>query len=117
MEINLKNVEEIIFFDKKMPEILPEFRHFLDQWRLGKTIPALGGLGTKSVLDLLNSLQTEHIKRLEDYFGTSVFVDKLEPSIVKNHSIKVDDTLCGFTQFKSFCVSRNSKDLLLTFWR
>jgi len=117
MEINLKNVEEIIFFDKKMPEILPEFRHLLDQWRLGKMIPALGGLGSKSVLDLLNSLQKEQIKRLEDYFGTSIIINKISSSIVRNHTIKANDTLCGFTEFKEFSISRNSKEVSLTFWR
>lgn len=117
MEINLKNVEEIIFFDTKMHEILPEFRHFLDQWRLGKTIPALGGLGSKSVLDLLNSLEVDHIKRLEDYFGTSIVVSKLDTNVVKNHSIKVGDDLCGFTAFKDFCISRNKESISLTFWR
>lgn len=117
MEINLKNVEEIIFFDKKMHEILPEFRHFLDQWRLGKTIPALGGLGSKSVLELLNSLDETHIKRLEEHFGTSIIVMKIGPNIVKNHLIRKNDTLCGFTEYKDFCISRNKEDVFLTFWR
>lgn len=117
MEINLKNVEEIIFFDKKMHEILPEFRHFLDQWRLGKTIPALGGLGAKSVIDLLNSLEDDHIKKLEKHFNTSIIVNKLETNIIKNHFIKTNDTMCGFIGFKDFCITRNKENVFLTFWR
>ena len=117
MEINLRNIEEIIFFDNKMTEILPEFRHFLDQWRLGKTIPALGGLGSKSVLDLLNSLEVEHIKRLEEYFGSSIVLRKLDNSAVKNHDINFGDSLCGFTAFKDFCVYRDKEKISLTFWR
>lgn len=117
MEINLKNVEEIIFFDKKMHEILPEFRHFLDQWRLGKTIPALGGLGSKSVLDLLNSIGEDQVKKLEEHFGTTVVVNKLNSNIVKNHFIGINDSLCGFVEFKDFCISRNKEEVFLTFWR
>jgi len=29
MEINLQNIEELIFFDKKAHALFPEFRHFL----------------------------------------------------------------------------------------
>jgi hypothetical protein len=117
MEINLKNVEEIIFFDQKMSSILPEFRHFLDQWRLGKTIPALAALGSQSVLDLLNSIGPEQIKKLEEYFETEVIVNKFDKNIVKNHSMKIDDSLCGYMGFKDFCIYRKDDQVSLTFWR
>lgn len=117
MEINLKNVEQIIFFDKKMREILPEFKHFFDQWNLGKMIPALSEMGSKSVLDLLNSLDTNHIQKLENYFGDSVIVNKINYNIVKSHEMLLGDSLCGFVEYKDFCVHRNKENLSLTFWR
>ena len=55
MEINLKNIEEIIFFDKKIQLLLPEFRHFFDQWQLGQHIPGMKALAKRSVLDVLNA--------------------------------------------------------------
>jgi hypothetical protein len=100
-----------------MPLILPEFRHFLDQWRLGKTISALSGLGSRSVLDLLNSIGPEQIKKLEEYFKTEISIMKLDNSIVKNHSMKIDENLCGYVGFKDLCVFRKKDDVSLTFWR
>lgn len=117
MRINLKNVEEIIFFDKNVHKILPEFRHFFDQWNLGNITSALSNLASKSVFDLLNSLKEEQIKKLEVYFGTSVVVEKLEHGIVKHISINTNDSLCGFTEFKDFCLARNKDKVFLTFWR
>lgn len=117
MEINLKNVEQIIFLNKEMREILPEFKHFFDQWNLGKMIPALGGLGSKSVLDLLNSFEDSQIKKLEDYFKTSVVINKVDYNIVKNHNIKLEDKICGFVEYKDFCVYRDKENISLTFWR
>jgi len=117
MEINFQNVEHIIFFDKKAPEILPEFRHLFDQWRLGKLVSALSSLGAKSVLDLLNSLNSDHIKRLENHFGVSIIVNKLESNVTKHHAIGMEDSLCGFTEFKDFCITRNKDTTSLTFWR
>lgn len=117
MEINLKNVEEIIFFDKKIQELFPEFRHFFDQWRLGKTIPALGGLGSTSVIDLLNSLNSNHVETLEKYFGVRIVLNKLDPNFVKNHSFSIDGDLCGFMGFQDLCAYRNKDKVFLTLWR
>jgi len=117
MEINLKNIEEIIFFDKKVKELLPEFRHFFDQWHLGKTISVLGGLGSKSVLDLLNSLDKSHIEVLEKHFGEKIIVNKLNTSIVQNHSLDLDENLCGFVEYRDFCAYRNKDEIFLSFWR
>jgi hypothetical protein len=119
MEINFQNIEEIIFFDKKVKEMLPEFRHLFDQWQLGKTIPALGGLGSRSVLDLLNSLESEHLEKLEKYFRQKVTINKIDNSIVKNYSFSPQDSddLCGFIEYKEFCAYRSKDSIHLSFWR
>jgi hypothetical protein len=68
MEINLKNIEEIIFFDKQVQHLLPEFRHLFDQWVLAYRNSGLKPLAKSSVFELMNNLDDSHIKKLENYF-------------------------------------------------
>lgn len=118
MEINLQNIEQQILFDKKIYSLLPEFRHFFDQWKLSKTYPGFGNLGRRTLLDLLNSFESKHISILEEYFGCSVFVNKIDPNLIKNYQSELDSVnLCEFSGYKEFCVFRNKDTIKVTFWR
>lgn len=117
MEINFKNIEEIIFFDKNIQKLFPEFKHFFDQWTIGKRVPLLTSMANKSVLDLLESIEEEQIKKLENYFGTTVIVVKLNTNLVANIDLDLNENLCGYLEYKDFCVYRNKEKLFLSFWR
>lgn len=117
MEINLKNIEEIIFFNEEIHKILPEFSVQFGQWKIGKRVPPLADLGRNSVIEVLNLLDQNHIEILENYFETDIIIDKLSSNIIKNHSIELDENLCGFYEYKSFCVFRGKENIELTFWR
>lgn len=119
MEINFKNVEEIIFFDKKVQDLMPEFKHFFDQWMIGKRVPGLAEMANKSILNLLESITDDHIKKLEDYFEQTVIVVKINTNLVKNISLDLEKeiNLCGFTEYKEFCAYRGKDDIFLSFWR
>lgn len=120
MEINLKNIEEIIFFDKKIQLLLPEFRHFFDQWQLGQHIPGMKALAKRSVLDVLNALDENHIKKLEEYFNESVLVDKIDYKIVAHFDSTIQNEakdFCNFVAYKEFCIFRNKDKISLSFWR
>lgn len=118
MEINLQNIEEQIFFDKKIHALLPEFRHYFDQWQLSKVYPGFGNLGSRSVVDLLNSIEAKHLRILEEYFGSSILLNKIDPKIVQNFQCSVDDAnLCEFSGYKDFCFFRDKNQMKITFWR
>jgi hypothetical protein len=118
MEINLKNIEQQIFFDEKICEKLPEFRHLFDQWRMSKQYPGFGNLGNRSVLDLLNSLEPKHIAILEEYFKTSILLNKIDPHIVRHHENGLNtEGLCEFSGYKEFCIYRSKDKMKLSFWR
>lgn len=118
MEINLQNIEEQIFFDKKIQSLLPEFRHYFDQWQLSKVYPGFGNLGRRSVVDFLNSLETKHLRILEEYFGDSILLNKIDPNIVRHYQSDIDSTeLCEFSGYKEFCLFRDKNQLKMTFWR
>lgn len=118
MEINLQNIEEQIFFDRKIQALFPEFRHYFDQWHLSKVYPGFGNLGKRSVVDLLNSIEAKHILALEEYFGCPILVNKIDPNIVRNYEAPLENVeLCQFSNYHEFCLSRNKDEVKITFWR
>lgn len=120
MEINFQNIEDRIFYDKKAQALLPEFRHLFDQWSLAKRVPGLQTMGRRAVLQVLNSLEGEHIQRLEEYFNDIIVVDKLDHHIVRNYQGGLEEaegSLCQFAGFKDFCLHRDANQVYISFWR
>jgi hypothetical protein len=120
MIINLKNIEELIFYDKKVQSLLPDLRNFFDQWSLGQRFPGMKTLAQRSVLDLLNSLNNEHIFKLQEHFGDIIILDKIDNRLVANYSANIDsfeNELCQFTGYRDFCLTRKNNKLEITFWR
>lgn len=121
MDINLKNIEELIFFDKELQKLFPEFRHLFDQWKLGQRVLGMKNLGQRSVLELLNSLNENHIVKLQEYFDDIILVDRIDHRLVVNYeyeaSIETSDRLCEFSGYKDFCLYRNKDKIYLSFWR
>jgi hypothetical protein len=75
-------------------------------------------LAKKCVSDFLDQLKPEHIKILENYFGTNVAVDKLDYRIVRNYSFPVDDIdLNGLDTFSNVFISRDDRQVYISFWR
>ena len=91
MEINLKNIEEIIFFDRKIQLLFPEFRHYFDQWELGHKIPGMKSLAQRSILDVLNSLNENHLNILQNHFNQSILIDKIDYKIVAHFDTSVEN--------------------------
>jgi hypothetical protein len=120
MELNLQNVEEVIFFDKNLQSLLPEFRHLFDQWSLSKRVPGLQTLGKRTIIEFLNSLKIEHVRRLEEYVGTTILIDKIDGRLVQHHEGGLDlieTDLCKFVGFQDFCVHRDADKAYITYWR
>lgn len=119
MEINLKNIEEIIFFDKNVQLLMPEFRHLFDQWRLSHRVSGLGQMAKHSIFELMNSLETVHIEKLEEHFGEKIFINKLNKNLVEHYDCNTEDCnrLCEFSEFIGLALYRNGNDLKFTFWR
>lgn len=119
MELNLQNIEDVIFFDKKVQQLLPEFRHLFDQWAVSKRVPGLQNLGKRSVVEFINALEDQHVRKLEEYFGDTIILDKVDGTIVRHYESKLEDAdfLCQYADFKQFCVDRDGDNLRVTFWR
>ena len=120
MNINFNNVEELIFYNKKVQSLLPEFRNYFAQWELGKITPALRSLGKRSMLDFLNALEPKHLQILSDHFGYEVALQKMEYNSIKNLCCgldEVEDSICGIEGFVDLAIHRNNDQIYICFWR
>ena len=119
MEINLKNIEEIIFFDNKVQSLFPEFRFIFDQWKLGLRVSGLKQLSQQSVLELMDNLGEKELEKLSNYLGKTVSIGKLNAKVVDHYDCNIieHDRLCEFSDYTEFSVYRKGDDLKLTFWR
>lgn len=119
MIINLKNIEEILFYDKKIWSILPEFRHYFDQWALAKRVPGMSSLGKKSVMDLLFSLKENHLEKLQIHFNEFIFLDKIDSRLVSNCIFEEDNyqDICEYSGYKDFCLTKSKDKVSVSFWR
>lgn len=120
MILNLQNIEDLIFFDKKVWKIIPEFRPIFEQWALSKRVPGLQNLGKRSLIDFLNSLEKSHLDKLEEYFDDIIVLDKIDYHTVQNYNGKIDDVhleLCRFDGFVDFSAYRKGDKISFTFWK
>lgn len=120
MILNLQNIEDLIFFDKKVWNILPEFRPHFEQWALSKRVPGMQNLGKRSLIDFLNSLEKPHLDKLEEYFQDIIVLDKIDYRTVQNYNGNIEEIqsdLCKFEGFTDFSIFRKGNQISLTFWK
>lgn len=121
--LNFANVEELIFHDRSLQNLLPaEFFSLFEQWRLGIQFPALKQLGKHAILDFLNQLNEDHVEILESYFQEKIILERLNYSVVKNIVVPLEEmeacrALCEISEFSYFSTWRDKDSLYITFWR
>ena len=118
--MNLQNVEEVIFMDKRVWPVLPEFRHLFDSWNLGTRVTALRNLARRSVMDFLNGLQDEHIVKLSEYFDEPVTVDKLDYHVVRNLDVPLENAVGDLEKcdgFLDLAICRKGSRLYISLWK
>lgn len=121
--LNFSNVEELIFYDRKVQNILPpQMRSHFDIWRMSKLIPMLRPTGRKSLIDFLNELNEDDIKVLEEYFNEKIVVEKLNYSIVMDTKVPLQENLiceelCQIEGYNNFSIWRDKDNLYMSHWR
>lgn len=121
LKINIKNVEELIFYNNRLKNILPDFDQLFKQWAMGKRFPKFKNLSQKSLLQFLDLIKDKHIKILEKHFDSKIKIEKLDYKIAKNlqSSIKeIEKNLCAMEGFAdNFSISRKKDQIYISFWR
>jgi hypothetical protein len=124
IQINIQNVEKIIFQNDQLWRDLPDLRHLREQWRLSRVSPALRAMGKKAILDFLNKVKKEHENIISKHLGTSVTIDKLDYHIVQNMEFSIEDAELELNLLEAekplysyFGTYRKNNKIYITFWR
>ena len=120
MEINIQNVEELIFQNKEIWRKMPDLIHLRDQWRISRMTPMLRAMGKKCILDFLRMAKNQHEDIISEHFGTHVTIDKIERHLVHNTDFLVEDDNVDFElhdNFTAFSTFRKEGKVRITFWR
>jgi hypothetical protein len=124
VQINIQNVEEIIFRNDKIWRDLPDLRYLREQWRMSKISPVLRALGKKSLLEFLNKSKKEHEFIISKHLGHSVVIDKIDYFLVKNMEFPIEDVELELNLLEAkqplypyFSTYRKNNKIYITFWR
>jgi hypothetical protein len=120
MQINIQNVEELIFQNKEVWLKMPDLIHLRDQWRISRMTPMLRAMGKKCILDFLRNAKGVHEDMISEYFGTHVTIDKIERHLVHNAEFSVEDDNVDLElqdNFTGFSTFRKEGKVGVTFWR
>jgi len=118
--LNLQNVEELIFHDKEVCKLLPQYQGNFSQWSLGYRVPALRQLGKRALADFLISLAPKDVEVLENHFGDLIEVDKLDYHIVQNFDTTLEEAECCLSEkgeIGNISIYRNDNYLYISMWR
>jgi len=119
LNLNLSNVEELIFYDHNICKKLPEFDNLFKIWAFSVK-NSLNPLGKKALMDFLITLKNDHIVILEGCLGDKIVVDRLDYHIARDYRIpigKAEEQLNSIQGFQNLSIYRNETQLYISFWR
>ena len=119
MNINIQNVEDVIFYDSEVWKKIPDLIHLRDQWRMSKISPILRAMGKKALLDFLKISKNTHEKALSLHFGQAVTIDRIDRHLVKNLELSIgeDFSMESDESYTGFSTYRKEDKLYITFLR
>lgn len=119
LAINIKNVEELVFYNKNLRSQLADFHGLFLQW--DQYVLKNNRVSQKKcLLDFLASVNETHIQVLKDYFNKEVKVDNVDYHIVKCNKFPIsgaEGELCGMAGYENFAITRDTNHLYILFWR
>jgi len=120
VEINLNNVEELIFHNRDFADKIPDFRGYYDQWRLGRMTAALKSVGQKSLVDFLNNITEQQTLKIEELLGEKVKIDCPKMSNIKSYTMDItelDDFMNQNSPYGYPRMYRKGTKIFITIWR
>lgn len=121
MLINFNTIEEKIFLQKDLQKQMPEFENIFSQWQQSVKSPIFKQVRQKTKLQLLEMLNLNHVKILENYYKEPVYIKELNFKISNNIECKTQDLECLLMDYDGFAdnivLTRNNNDIKISFWR
>ena len=119
LNLNLTNVEELVFYDRNIQAKLPDFSNLFNVWTFSLRA-GFGPIGKKAVMDFLNGLKENHLEILEKYFNDTITVERSDYHIVRNQQVALDNAEVGLNLIQGFpniSIHRDENHLYLSYWR
>ena len=115
-----KNIEDIIFKNKKITSKLTRHKHIFDNWNMSQVIPALKFIRSESISKLLKNIDSDDINILKYILQDDVIILRDDSSLVHN----VDETIENL-EFQmpedfnciDFCLYRKNNFIGVTLWK
>ena len=120
MNINLQNIEEIIFYNKRAWDALPDLQNYYDQWCLSQRASGLKNFGKRIIIDFMASLTDGHVEKLQEFFQETIILEKIDTNLLsclEASKSDLEQNLCKYDNYKDFFVTRNKDDIKVCFWR
>jgi len=114
--LSLKNIESFLFENKILRNSFPEFKHYFDQWELARHHSFLRNKGVQSIIDLLNNLNEDHLKKMEKFYNVKFMVKKINDKLVYNSDFEIDEKFNNLPIMSNFCIYRNKEKVFITSW-
>lgn len=120
VQINIQNIEEIIFYNQQVWNLIPDMKNYYQQWSMSQRVAGLKELGKRTIIEFMQALTESHLKKLEEYFQETILVQKIDTRILVSLSFDKNDleqNLCKYDNYKDFFISRNKDQVNICFWR
>jgi len=118
--LSINNIEELVFTDKKVREVLPSYKYLFDSYDLSKVSPALKQLGIRCFNDFLKKVNQNDLELLSKYLKNEIKVEFINTDCVKNIDCNFDEVefyLPNNYNNIDLCVYRKGESLNITLWK
>lgn len=117
MKIDFYNIENIIFNENNVRNLLHRHKELLDSWVNCKINGDLSKINYFKIT-LLNLLNQDDLDDISSYYGIKFSLEKISNNIVDNFIFDLDNfNYFDIESYKDFCIFRNKDKLYLTSWR
>lgn len=121
IEINLQNIEELIFYNIKVQQNFPELYNTFQTWKIGNAVSSVKFLKQKAISEFCEKITDERKTKLENLLGDKIKFNILDPNLVKNYcfnlSILEKELNNVKDKFEDFVVSRIADKISITLWK
>lgn len=118
--LNINNVEELIFIDKKTREFLPNYKYLFDSFDLSKVSPALKQLGVRCLNDFLKKIKKEDLIPVEKYLNEKIVIEEFNLDLVKNlegNTENLEFVLPELYNNIDLAIYRKKDEIKVTLWK
>ncbi len=120
LEINLNNIEDLVLKDARLRSLMPDLQGYFDTWFTGQYLTGSRTLASRSKLELLQAIHSQHLAIISKYLDQEVSIRTFDSNVVTNRECNVEDTLIcldGLAEYSEIVVYRHDDKVHLTAWR